>query len=153
MGLGCWYELIYAIAVANVMFVFVLIALYYLIVKKFRVVQKVSTLGFISLVILGFGFIVSEFLIDYFDGYSCEKNEIIATWTMFISIAIIVFLFITLRKKEYVFGRIFDRILMILFTVLVSATLYIIVTGDDAEDIIMLLLLGPMEIVFRLVNQ
>ncbi len=150
---SCWYELIYLMAAVGVAFVFAVIVTYNLAFYEYKLMRKMSALGFTAMVILGIGFFASELLINqFFNEYSCNPEEATATILMLISVAIIILIYITTRNRDNIFGPKTDSILMLLFSAVVLTGLYSIISEKDGFESLLFLLFGPIEIIFRLVN-
>lgn len=124
MGLGCWYELIYAAAIFAIGASYCLVIIFNLLRWRPKIVFKLLALTGLSMVFVGFAYLVSELLIDFFNHNSCSEKENFSALNMIIVIAVIIFVNISVRKQEFVVNRQVDLVLA--FVPLIVTSCFII---------------------------
>jgi hypothetical protein len=98
----CLYELIYLLAFFGLFLGFGVCIVYSYLRVRITQATKFFALHAISTILLGVGYVSSEFYIDFFGNYSCDSETDIAIKSMIISFACVVYLCVKFRAKEYV---------------------------------------------------
>ncbi len=115
------YELIYLATIAICVSAFVLWIVYKVFQQEWSTLIKPFALGGLSLLLVSFGFLISEFAFDYYDPYyNCKIRENVSFTVMLIVLGIIVLLSFSVRRQKYVINRISDIVFGMLFALVVS---------------------------------
>lgn len=123
------YQLVYMIAVIVVSVPFFVSALYNYIKSHSNKSVKALALHLISMILIGIGFVISEFYIAYFEVYGCEESEGIAFFFMVVTTIVIVYIWGEFKKKKYVFTCKANRTLAYIDVTLMSLLLLTMLLG------------------------
>jgi hypothetical protein len=144
----CMYELIYLIALSSVTSVFCVYVFYNLIRWRLSTSLKAIALHFLSVLLIGLGYLISEYYIDYNNHFRCEDREGTASIVMLISVLIIILLCVLLLRKQYVINRSVNTLLALFETLLLLWVLVFLAIPDwkSFSELVMLSFLIPIGI-------
>lgn len=144
----CLYELIYLVTLSSVTFVFCGYSFYNLVRWRISKCNKAIALHFISMFLIGFGYLVSEYFIDYYGQNSCQERESVSSQVMLVSTIFIMIMCFVLRKKQYILNCPVNKILVFLDAALLLAVLLFVVIPEwkDFIKLITFLFSVPFEI-------
>lgn len=135
----CLYEIIYILAAGNVALLFAILIILNLFRLSHDIIQKIASLAFVSLFIVGAGVVVSESLISYFGTSNCEVQGNVSIISMILTFIVIVFVSIAIRKRKYVFNNKVDKVLSVLFILFIIGGISTLVWEGEFFDFIELL--------------
>lgn len=149
----CLYELIYLITFSSVTLVFVPFLIYALVKRRIVQVEKLLALHFISVVLIGLGYFLSELLIDELDLYRCSENEQIALLAMLFVLASVSLVSLWHWKKQHVVNKLVNRLLAALDIFCWVIVLFIVISDfENFYELSMLLLFIPFQILITIIS-
>lgn len=142
----CLYELAYLFAAGNIVLFFLFWAVYHLFRRRYDKVQKISSLGTVSVLVVALGMLVSEAVLEMGDVSDCDIEGSTAIFMMIVSTLAIIYVLALTRKREHVFNKKADLILSVVFWVFLAIVILMIALDGDLSDVFSFILMLPISI-------